>query len=780
VSLSGPEGGNPVAPQISVRNDGGGSLTGLAVRFDYPSGQTPIALAASLASTEAPTTIAIKGDTRTLIVGHYTATMTVSSSLAGVASRAIPLNIEVRQSGAVISLASASAIFTVVQGAASPAPLTLGVTNAGTDVLAGLTAKVDYTSGATGWLTAAMGDSDLLTGALSLHLTATTPSLAAGTYTATVTVSSTLQGVAPRTVAVSLTVSPAIPRTISLSPASVSFAAMQGAANPVFKTVSINDGGASIPGLVLSTPSYGAGQPTGWLSVTLSSTATPSTLTLQPTAGALGAGTYTATVLVSSPNATNSPQSVAITFAITAQSYTLTTATSPSNGGTITRSPNQNTYTGGTIVTLTARPNVGWQLARWTGDASGATNPLSVQMNGNKAITAELELKPPVLTAPTQATGAIAFSWTYLWPCVAAPCLASSNDRYELEERTGTTAFAVVATLSSFDHASPFATTLTKSAGTYSYRVRAITMYGASAYSDVKTVVVAQPTLAAPTNLVAIVASASQIDLTWSDAVTNEDGFRVERCSGTGCTDFVQVATIAANGTTYSSRSLTSGTPYSYRVRAFRGSELSAYSNVATASTAQAVTATTFQNKTAWAVISLVIDGVEQVTIPGYGIPSAKSATLALAAGSHNYTAITGYWDGSTRVPMYTKTSSFTQTAGVVSTVAFDNPSIAQILTAGANSLRWEGSFFDDNLIDHVKTFRFYNDGRCEYYLDLARQPNCTVTTTSYVAGLVDFRITYSDGRPSEAGTYYELLGYFVMSNGVRGALIQYTNTFNP
>ena len=86
---------------------------------------------------------------------------------------------------------------------------------------------------------------------------------------------------------------------------------------------------------------------------------------------------------------------------------------------------------------------------------------------------------------------------------------------------------------------------------------------------------------------------------------------------------------------------------------------------------------------------------------------------------------------------------------GVVSTVTFNNPSIAQILTTGANSLKWEGSYFDDNLIDHVKSFRFYNSGSCEYYFDLARQPNCTVTTTSHIAGLVDFPITYSDGRPA-------------------------------
>jgi endoglucanase len=67
-------------------------------------------------------------------------------------------------------------------------------------------------------------------------------------------------------------------------------------------------------------------------------------------------------------------------------SYTLTTSV---NGmGTVSRSPNQTTYAGGTPVTLTAAPASGNQFAGWTGDLSGATNPQSITMLANRSVTA--------------------------------------------------------------------------------------------------------------------------------------------------------------------------------------------------------------------------------------------------------------------------------------------------------------------------------------------------------------------------------------------------------
>lgn len=90
---------------------------------------------------------------------------------------------------------------------------------------------------------------------------------------------------------------------------------------------------------------------------------------------------------------------------------------------------------------------------------------------------------------------------------------------------------------------------------------------------------------AAPTSLAATVVSRNQINLSWTDNANNEDGFKIERCAGSTCTNFVQVATVGANVTSYSNTGLTRNTTYRYRVRAYNTGGDSAYSNIVNATT---------------------------------------------------------------------------------------------------------------------------------------------------------------------------------------------------
>ena len=87
----------------------------------------------------------------------------------------------------------------------------------------------------------------------------------------------------------------------------------------------------------------------------------------------------------------------------------------------------------------------------------------------------------------------------------------------------------------------------------------------------------------APANLTAAAVSSSQIDLTWTDSDT-ETGFMIERCTGAGCSDFAQIATVGANVTSYSDTGLAAATSYTYRVRAYNAGD-SDYSNTASATT---------------------------------------------------------------------------------------------------------------------------------------------------------------------------------------------------
>jgi hypothetical protein len=79
--------------------------------------------------------------------------------------------------------------------------------------------------------------------------------------------------------------------------------------------------------------------------------------------------------------------------------------------------------------------------------------------------------------------------------------------------------------------------------------------------------------------------SSTQINLAWND-VPNETGFRIERSSGGGA--FVEIDTVGAGVTSYSSGGLTASTVYSYRVRAFNASGNSGYSYIATTTTQSA------------------------------------------------------------------------------------------------------------------------------------------------------------------------------------------------
>jgi len=76
----------------------------------------------------------------------------------------------------------------------------------------------------------------------------------------------------------------------------------------------------------------------------------------------------------------------------------------------------------------------------------------------------------------------------------------------------------------------------------------------------------------------------SQVDLVWQDNSNNEDGFKIERKTGSGGT-YVQIGTVVVNVTTYQDTGLTCETEYYYRVRAYDGAVDSNYSSEANVTT---------------------------------------------------------------------------------------------------------------------------------------------------------------------------------------------------
>jgi C1A family cysteine protease len=162
---------------------------------------------------------------------------------------------------------------------------------------------------------------------------------------------------------------------------------------------------------------------------------------------------------------------------------------------------------------------------------------------------------------------------------------ANNETGYKIERSLDGINFAQVATTAA--NVATYSDTGLTPNTTYYYQVRAYNGVSDSAYSNIANATTqALPTPpAAPTNLAATAASFSQINLAWTDNADNETGFKIERCTGAGCSDFVQIATVGANVTSYSNTGLTASTSYSYRVRAYNAGGDSDYSNTATAVT---------------------------------------------------------------------------------------------------------------------------------------------------------------------------------------------------
>lgn len=101
-------------------------------------------------------------------------------------------------------------------------------------------------------------------------------------------------------------------------------------------------------------------------------------------------------------------------------------------------------------------------------------------------------------------------------------------------------------------------------------------------------IVVSAPALpSAPTGLTANGLSSSAIRLDWTNTTTNQTGVRIERCTGSRCTNFVEIAAVSGSATTYADTGLASRTAYRYRARAHNVAGDSAYSNIAGARTAR-------------------------------------------------------------------------------------------------------------------------------------------------------------------------------------------------
>ena len=196
------------------------------------------------------------------------------------------------------------------------------------------------------------------------------------------------------------------------------------------------------------------------------------------------------------------------------------------------------------------------------------------------AVASTTTQAPPDTTPPSDVTGltATAVSATQINLELGSPpptMSASPAISVERCQGAGCSTFAPIATPTT--NAYPDAGLL--SGTSYSYRVKAVdaaTNVSVN-YSNVASATTQGVADTIPpsdvTGVTATAGSATQINLSWTAATDNGGsglaGYRVERCQGTGCTTFAQIATPTTNS--YSDPGLTASTSYRYRVRAIDG-----------------------------------------------------------------------------------------------------------------------------------------------------------------------------------------------------------------
>jgi len=311
-------------------------------------------------------------------------------------------------------------------------------------------------------------------------------------------------------------------------------------------------------------------------------------------------------------------------------------------------------------------------------DAAGNLSPYSSVASASTLDTAA-PTAPSGLIAAAAGTSQINLNWT-----ASTDNVGVTQYRVERCQGAGCTSFAQVLTPAG---TSVSDTGLTAST-TYLYRVRAADAAGnLSGYSATMSATTqAAPDTTPPTvpgTLTATAISGTQINLAWTASTDNVGvtGYQVERCQDAGCSNFVQV--FAPTGTSVSDTSLTSGTSYSYRVRATDlAGNLSAYSNVATATpTADTVPPTAPSNFTATAVSTSQINlawtaSTDNVGVTGYRVercqgpgcsnfaqvltPTGTSVSDTGLAASTSYSYRVRAVDGAGNLGAYSSTATST------------------------------------------------------------------------------------------------------------------------
>jgi len=190
------------------------------------------------------------------------------------------------------------------------------------------------------------------------------------------------------------------------------------------------------------------------------------------------------------------------------------------------------------------------------------------RVNAQRSLLNSTLAAPAYLYATAISANQIDLSWNDI---------SYGESGFEIERRQGPAgSYTTIATINA--NTETFSDTGLQEPFVYYYRARAFKDGIESQYSREAHA----PT--APSNLTAKWVYPSQIDLSWQDNSSHEDGFKIERKTDSSGT-YSDVATVDSDVTSYSDTGLSEGLLYLYRVRTYHSGGISLYSNEASSTT---------------------------------------------------------------------------------------------------------------------------------------------------------------------------------------------------
>jgi uncharacterized protein (TIGR03437 family) len=286
-------GGPTQTQQVNISGTAGLAFTATAATT---SGGSWLAVSPGSGTTTSQINVSLNTSALTS-VGTFNGSINIA--VTGAASQTVPVTVVVSNVPA-IAASPSSVSFNYQIGQATPSSQSVSITGG-----SGISFITTVTDGSS-WLSATPG---LGFTPASINVSVNTTGLAAATYHGTISIGSNGASNTPYSIPVTLTVTGSTP-TITLSPSSLNFTATVGGAAPASQTANVT---ATTPSPVTLSLSGGT-----WLSATLSGTTTPATVTVSASPSNLKAGTYTGSVIITSQGASNSPQTIAVQFVVSA------------------------------------------------------------------------------------------------------------------------------------------------------------------------------------------------------------------------------------------------------------------------------------------------------------------------------------------------------------------------------------------------------------------------------------------------------------------------------